>query len=122
MGGLGLTGTSHQPGPAPVSGVVKLIAGPSCVVPDLMFPIHLLPTLSLSPSLSLSLLTIMVFQGNNIFEHHNVKVGLRMKSNDMQPTPFRLLLCFFPTIIDFQHDEIHVRDDQKELFLLREIQ
>lgn len=82
MGGLGLTGTSHQPGPAPVSGVVKLIAGPSCVVPDLMFPIHPLPTLSFS------LLTIMMFQGNNIFEHHNVKVGLRMKSNDMQPSGY----------------------------------
>lgn len=86
MGGLGLTGTPHQPRPAPVSGVVKLIAGPSCVVPDLMFPIHALPTLSLS--LSRPLLTIMVFQGNNIFEHHNVKVGLRMKSNYMQPSGY----------------------------------
>lgn len=51
MGGLGLTCTPHQPGPAPVSGVVKLIAGPSCVIPDLMFPIHPLPTLSLSLAL-----------------------------------------------------------------------
>lgn len=46
-----------------------------------------------------------------------------MKCSQVVTNTFQaVFVLFFLTIIDSQQDEIHVRDDQKELFLLREIQ
>lgn len=84
MGGLGLAGTSYHPGPAHnVSGVVKSSASPVCVVSNLSFLIHSLPT---SPTLSLSLSETLLYSKIIIvWGNITLRFWWRINSNYMQP-------------------------------------
>lgn len=121
MVGLGISPVSHQPGPSHhISDVVKLSAGPSCVVStsQLFHP-------PAPPTFTSSLLSISIILRSEVWRRRKPNADMLPNFLDLTGSalPQDVYVLFFPPpIVDSQQDENHVRDDQKEIFLLHQIQ